>query len=194
MKTIEELYEEWHKLIGRIIEVKQKVLIDGLWEDFSFTGWLASTALGAGELLAYLDDKGEYLIYDTNQVVKDTKVNDITTLIRGFHKPAWEVNPGGWNYNSVEGWHPQATEPKVARAKCAACSRADCPIVMGQRSQLSDVVLVGEAPGYQELREQDFFVGRSGQLLRAIEEQSGLAKKLVEIDSSQSWLLPILKY
>lgn len=165
------------KYVGRLLELRQQVFIDDAWQDFKVIGWLAKVVDQEGELIFYLDDKTDYVVEDGGQLVRGSMVSDLTQLMR-FRKPAWEVNPGGWHL--VESmWEPKPTEPKAPRAKCSDCSRADCPVVLGTRGSKADVVLVGEAPGYSEFLEGEFWVGRSGQLLREVEKQTGLVRYIV---------------
>ncbi len=169
---------DYSDYIGQLVELRQKVFIDDNWEDFRVTGWLAKVAEQDGETIFHLDDKSDYVVEDGNQMVKDSKVSTLTNLMR-FRKPVWEVNPGGWQ--QVKGaWEPKPTEPKAPKTKCSECSRADCPAVLDtSRGTKSDVVIVGEAPGYNEFLEGSFWVGRAGQLLREVEKQTGLVKYVI---------------
>lgn len=176
--AVKQAYQKYVSYIGQLIELRQKVLIDDNWEDFRVTGWLASVVIGADETIFYLDDKSDYVVEDGGQMVRDSKVSTLTNLMR-YRKPAWEVNPGGWQ--RVEGaWESKPTEPKASKAKCSACSRADCPVVLGRRGTKADVVIVGEAPGYHEFLEGDFWVGPAGQLLKEVERQTGLTKYAID--------------
>jgi len=169
--------------VGQLIELRQSVFIDDAWQAFRVIGWLAKVEVVEGETIFYLDDKSDYIVEDGNQMVKESKVSTLTKLMR-YRKPAWEVNPGGWEkcvvHQDAFAWEPKSTEPKAPKAKCSECSRADCPVVLdSSRGTKSDVVIVGEAPGAVELTEGEFFVGRSGQLLKEVEKQTGLVKYVI---------------
>jgi len=57
---------------------------------------------------------------------------------------------------------------------CEACSLADCPFVPGYGPDKADIILLGEAPGYNEVRYGRPFVGKAGQLLDQVLEKAGI--------------------
>ncbi len=172
---------DYSSYVGQLIELRQQVFIDDVWENFRTIGWLAKAVEQDGETIFYLDDKSDYVVEDGNQMVKESKVSTLTSLMK-YRKPAWEVNPGGWQKCVSEDadtftWEPKATAPKAPKAKCSECSRAECPVVLdARRRRKADIVVLGEAPGYEEFLEGEFYVGKSGQLLREVEKQTGLTK------------------
>ena len=168
---------DYSTYVGQLIELRQNVFIDDEWQAFRVTGWLAKVVEQEGESLLYLDDKSDYVVEDGGQLVRDSKVSTLTNLMR-YRKPAWEVNPGGWEKLGSM-WEPKPTEPKASKAKCSECSRADCPVVLGTRGAKADVVVVGEAPGASEFDEGEFWVGRAGQLLKEVEKQTGMTNYII---------------
>jgi uracil-DNA glycosylase family 4 len=64
-------------------------------------------------------------------------------------------------------------KPKAPFAKCNECPLQDMPFVPSVGPRHVDLIVVGEAPGYQEVKEQEPFVGPSGKLLKAVVEQEG---------------------
>jgi len=67
---------------------------------------------------------------------------------------------------------------------CKNCSLIDKPIVHGQKGSRDDVVLIGEAPGRDEVEEGCPFVGRAGKLLGRILSDLGYNKKDFYISNS----------
>lgn len=72
-----------------------------------------------------------------------------------------------------------APEVKVVKIKaegavCLECPLRHTPFIDGTRGEPADVVGIGEAGGRNELEQQEFFVGKAGQLLKATLEQVGL--------------------
>jgi uracil-DNA glycosylase family 4 len=65
------------------------------------------------------------------------------------------------------------TKPKAPLALCNECPLKDQPFVPSAGPKDADLIVVGEAPGYQEVKEREPFVGPSGKLLKAIVEQEG---------------------
>jgi uracil-DNA glycosylase family 4 len=60
-------------------------------------------------------------------------------------------------------------EPKAPGALCSACPLKSMPFVPGCGSMSADaVIMVGEAPGFEEVRKGEPFVGPSGLLMNAI--------------------------
>jgi uracil-DNA glycosylase family 4 len=55
---------------------------------------------------------------------------------------------------------------KIQGAKCDDCPLKDRPFVPGCGSDKPQLVVIGEAPGYNEAKEGTPFVGASGKLLR----------------------------
>ena len=64
--------------------------------------------------------------------------------------------------------------PKVPLADCEACSRRDGTLVPSDGCEGADILVVGEAPGVQELLDGRPFVGKSGQLLKSVLAQLSL--------------------
>jgi uracil-DNA glycosylase len=74
----------------------------------------------------------------------------------------------------------------VLRARVAACTRCGLSAtrtqtVFGVGSQSADWLIVGEAPGAEEDRQGEPFVGRAGQLLNSMLRALGLAREQVYI-------------
>ena len=74
----------------------------------------------------------------------------------------------------------------VLRARVAACTRCSLcgtrtQTVFGVGSQQADWLVVGEAPGAEEDRQGEPFVGRAGQLLNSMLRAIGLAREQVYI-------------
>lgn len=63
---------------------------------------------------------------------------------------------------------------KIAGEKCEECPLRGRPVVPGYGNEEADVVLVGEAPGENEVKRGKPFVGRSGQLLNTTLEKVGI--------------------
>lgn len=62
-------------------------------------------------------------------------------------------------------------------ARCQDCGLLGCPIVLGNGPKQADLVIVGEAPGREEVGVGRGFVGRSGQLLDRALSEVGLSRK-----------------
>ena len=56
-------------------------------------------------------------------------------------------------------------------------------IIPGEGKQNAEIMFIGEAPGYYEHLQRRPFVGRSGQLLRRVMREVGLAAKNVYISN-----------
>lgn len=72
---------------------------------------------------------------------------------------------------------------KEAVAGCSACElhRTRSRTVFGVGDQQADLVIIGEAPGADEDRQGEPFVGRAGQLLNAMLQAIGLSREQVYI-------------
>ena len=67
---------------------------------------------------------------------------------------------------------------------CHKCTLKDRPSVFGIAGSEHDIVLIGEAPGYDEVREGVPFIGRAGQLLNRIMSELGVDRSTVSISNS----------
>jgi len=73
--------------------------------------------------------------------------------------------------------------------KCTICPIGKIgKVVVGEGSVDAKIVFIGEAPGKKEAAEGRPFIGRSGQLLRKLIRESGLAEKDVYITSPVKYL------
>jgi DNA polymerase len=98
----------------------------------------------------------------------------------------------------IETWRPRATLPPLApqrdspapwdalRAEVAACTRCELhrerrQTVFGTGDRAARWLVIGEAPGAEEDRQGEPFVGRAGQLLDAMLAAIGLPRETVYI-------------
>lgn len=72
---------------------------------------------------------------------------------------------------------------------CDKCSLREGICVPGDGPSSASLVIVGEAPGEQELRLKKPFVGASGRLLDSVLKQAGIAREDVYIDNSVSCMI-----
>lgn len=74
-------------------------------------------------------------------------------------------------------------ELKARVATCTACRlhQSRTQTVFGVGSQTADLMIIGEAPGANEDKQGEPFVGRAGQLLNAMLHSIGLSRELVYI-------------
>ena len=88
-----------------------------------------------------------------------------------------EVDPIG----SVEtlGWN--ALQSRVAACALCGLHKTRTQTVFGVGNRNADWLIVGEAPGAEEDRQGEPFVGRAGQLLNAMLEAIGLKREQVYI-------------
>lgn len=73
---------------------------------------------------------------------------------------------------------------KVRYALCEGCPMASRPLCSPDRVRRADVVIIGEGPGTNEIDQQEFFVGRAGQLLHAGIEQTRLGESSIVINNA----------
>ena len=71
----------------------------------------------------------------------------------------------------IEG--PEEIPSKLPGADCAKCKLLAHPCVPSFIPDNVDVIVIGEAPGSEEVNAKEPFVGQSGQLLRMVVEQNG---------------------
>lgn len=67
-----------------------------------------------------------------------------------------------------------ATDFDLPLAHCSECALCGQPVVLGHGPEHADIVVVGEAPGQQEVAVGEGFTGRSGQLLDRALAEAGL--------------------
>ena len=67
---------------------------------------------------------------------------------------------------------------------CHKCTLKDRPSVFGQAGSQHNIILIGEAPGYDEVREGKPFVGKAGQLLNRIFSDLGVDRQTLNISNS----------
>lgn len=72
---------------------------------------------------------------------------------------------------------------RTAVTNCTACglNRTRTQTVFGVGNQAAELMIIGEAPGFNEDKQGEPFVGRAGQLLTAMLEAIGLERKTVYI-------------
>lgn len=77
---------------------------------------------------------------------------------------------------------------RAAVTQCTACNlcKSRTQIVFGVGNQNADLMIIGEAPGFNEDKQGEPFVGRAGQLLNAMLQSIGF-------DRSQVYIANILK-
>jgi uracil-DNA glycosylase family 4 len=79
---------------------------------------------------------------------------------------------------------PAKMKPKAPGAHCDECPLRERPFAPGHGPAKAEYVLVGEAPGKDELRQQRPFVGQSGKLLNMILRHNGLERKDVYVTNA----------
>jgi uracil-DNA glycosylase family 4 len=72
-------------------------------------------------------------------------------------------------------------EPKAPQANCTECPLARQPIVYGDGPDKAKLVLVGEAPGRNEVRTGVPFIGKAGQLLNKVLAAHGIDRNDVYV-------------
>ena len=72
-------------------------------------------------------------------------------------------------------------ESRVAACEACALHRTRTQTVFGVGSRVADLMVIGEAPGADEDRQGEPFVGRAGQLLNAMLQAIGLEREAVYI-------------
>ncbi len=78
---------------------------------------------------------------------------------------------------------PEWEALRAAVRACTACGldKSRTQTVFGVGSLIADLVVIGEAPGFNEDKQGEPFVGRAGQLLNAMLEAIGFARESVYI-------------
>ncbi|MGC1387073.1 MAG: uracil-DNA glycosylase [Steroidobacteraceae bacterium] len=101
------------------------------------------------------------------------------TLRRVASPPAPATAPAGQLTDSMCDWE----QLRVRVAACTRCalSRTRTQTVFGTGNRQTQWLIVGEAPGAEEDRQGEPFVGRAGQLLNAMLRAVGLAREQVYI-------------
>ncbi len=106
--------------------------------------------------------------------------------------PAWEQRSAA-NGAAAPGVSGRTARPDLAelRRRVAACTR--CPLhatrtqtVFGVGSAQADLLVIGEAPGFEEDRQGEPFVGRAGQLLNAM-------LRAIDLDRDAVYIANVLK-
>jgi uracil-DNA glycosylase family 4 len=167
---------DWTQYKGKYVKVAQEVLMDNIWSELEFEGWVARVE--AGTLV--MDNGEEWAVED--EFVRSSRL--LPSLSKGM--PAWQRSPGKW-IQVEEGWERTPVSPKLEGCNCSNCSLYDNILVDDdRRTEKCDILFVGEAPGWEEARSdpQRFFVGKSGQLLDALIEQTGLSKFKVGLNNT----------
>ena len=147
--------------VGQYITVTQEVEVDpGEWTPIEFEGWVAKH-----ENNEVMLDSGD--VYGLEgESIRATQVSIVVMRSR----PAWELHPDRWV--KKEGYWEPNLAPKVLGAECWRCSLLNSPISNSPTRSLSaDVLHVAEAPGRQEVDQQEFMVGRSGSMYRNLVSQ-----------------------
>lgn len=75
-------------------------------------------------------------------------------------------------------------EPKAPLADCDNCPLKDCPPVYGSGPAKADIVLVGEAPGRDEVKSGIPFSGVSGKLMNSILLQNGIKREDIYVTNA----------
>lgn len=106
--------------------------------------------------------------------------------LRALDLHAWVLRGGGADLAAAAGVAVAALEWPQLRERVADCRRcALCETrtrtVFGVGNERSEWLIVGEAPGAEEDRQGEPFVGRAGQLLNAMLRAVGLAREQVYI-------------
>lgn len=92
--------------------------------------------------------------------------------------------PGGTPDISQLDW--QALEQQVSQCRQCELHQSRTQTVFGVGNQQADLFIVGEAPGAEEDRQGEPFVGRAGQLLDAM-------LKAIQLDRQQVYIANVLK-
>lgn len=157
--------------IGQYVKVTQEVRLDDVWVGIEYGGWVAKQTLG-GEVMF---DNGE--TYSLSG--PDTRATQIS-IIPTRSQPAWILHPDRWVRKVIkkgddgreEGYWEPNLAPKVEGAECYRCSLLNAPIANSPtRSAIADVLHIAEAPGRNEINQQEFMVGRSGSMYRNLVSQ-----------------------
>ena len=70
---------------------------------------------------------------------------------------------------------------KCNLGKTSTAGKHSCVLLQGEGNQNADIMLVGEAPGYNEVVERKLFVGSAGKLLRQYLQECGVNSKDIYI-------------
>lgn len=73
---------------------------------------------------------------------------------------------------------------KTPFAECSQCGLQGCPFVPPRNVSQARFAIVGEAPGFEEARSGEPFVGQSGQLLNALLKQLGVDRSEVHVTNT----------
>lgn len=75
-------------------------------------------------------------------------------------------------------------EPKAPGANCAECPLQRFDMVPSFGPDKAEIALIGEAPGYEEVKQRRPFVGKSGQLLNRVLEFHGIDRDKVFVTNA----------
>lgn len=98
---------------------------------------------------------------------------------RKQHERSHDVEPVGSEDAAAPEWEPLAAE--VAACTRCALHKTRTQTVFGIGRRDADLMVIGEAPGADEDRQGEPFVGRAGQLLNQMLKAIGLARQEVYI-------------
>ncbi len=98
----------------------------------------------------------------------------------------WSLTPGG----DIAGLDWAALRARVKTCQACDLHRTRIQTVFGEGNQDADLMIVGEAPGADEDRVGEPFVGRAGQLLNAMLKAVGLTRDQVFIANILKCLPP----
>jgi len=141
---------------------------------------LASVLKDLSAYLAYLQDEGVLTVEVAPRVVERLRVSLAAPEPEGHVARAEPAPPAG------RARAPEPTQLELIAGEIGECAKCELHgsrtnVVPGQGSPSPDIMFIGEAPGHDEDRSGQAFVGRAGKLLTQMIEAMGYTREQVFI-------------
>ncbi|MEM3426766.1 MAG: DNA polymerase [Nitrososphaerales archaeon] len=160
---------DWRIYLSKWVKVEQQVLDSDQWVPIEFEGWVAQVIARDSTVELVLHDNSSWLVEGA-----DVRGSRVLKVVDGAGP--WITHPDRW-LRTEDGWERVPVEAKATGCHCERCSLVDGSFVNDPaRVGSCDIVFVGEAPGYDEVRASKYFVGKAGRLIRAVLQQIGLTE------------------